>query len=219
MAVLKTKTAYTLLIAVSIIACMAFLLSFIIVPTLTQSAIDSNNKLKIIFENEDTMKTIMLSDQLQAVNESIHEYFGDQRNHTMPELFQWQNKHLIFLNDTSANVRPYGNPKDILEKGVGKCGEYSILFTAACICSGYNARLAVVMKSDYSQGVHDLCLVKLSGVWTQVDSSWNTPSKLVVNETSVYQTETCFWGPLLGKDYSVFAFDETNAYNVTELFI
>ena len=42
------------------------------------------------------------------------------------------------------------DPIGILRVGIGRCGEFSILFTAACLAVGYQARMAVVEKNDFS---------------------------------------------------------------------
>jgi transglutaminase-like putative cysteine protease len=168
--------------------------------------------------NKETMRNIMRQEQLQAVNESIHEFFGPQKNNfTLPELFQWQNQHLTYSENMINGERPEPFPTDILEKKIGKCGEFAILFTAACICAGYDARIVAVINSNFLDGPHQFCEVKLNGTWTQVDSSAHAPSELVVNNTTVYQGWG--WWPLDKNGYSIFAFDTNNAYNITNRYV
>ncbi len=168
--------------------------------------------------NKETMRTIIRPEQLQAVNESIHEFFGPQKNSfTLTELFQWQNQHLSYKENMTNAERPEPIPTDILEKKIGKCGEFAILFTGACISSGYDARIVTVINSNYTDGPHQFCEVKLNGTWMQVDSSAHAPNDLVVNNTTVYQN--CYWWPLDTNGYSLFAFDANNAYNVTSRYL
>jgi hypothetical protein len=171
--------------------------------------------------NEATMKKLMEPEQLKAVRMSIDSYFGNTgRNYSLQDLFVWEGHKLSFVQGAFPWLgfgRPAADPKDIMNSGLGKCGEYAILYTAACLSVGIEARLAVVTKSDYSDTPHALCMVNVNGTWTQLDPSCHTPVKLVFNDTAPYQT--WYWGPRLGRDYSVFAFDVNNAYNVTSYFL
>jgi hypothetical protein len=165
------------------------------------------------------MKLISKPEVLSAIRANITSYFGSSKsNYTLQDLFQWQNKYLRFLNGSFPLFgRPSSDPRDILKAGIGKCGEVSNLFTAACLSVGFEGRIALVIKSDYTDGPHALCMVKIGDSWTQIDSSANAPNILVINDTSVYQN--WYWGPRVGKDYSVFDFDTNNAYDVTNYFI
>jgi len=168
---------------------------------------------------ENAMKTLMQPQQLSAVRDSISAYFGSSNStYTLQELFQWQNAHLKYANSFPFSYFFYrpNDPIGLLKAGIGRCGEFSVLFTAACIAEGYVARIALVIKSDYSTSAHEFCEVKINGTWTQVDSSCYTV-RLVVNDTSVY--EKWGWWPLDQKGYSIFDFDQNNAYNVTSSFI
>jgi hypothetical protein len=176
------------------------------------------NEYLFVSGNENIMQTIMQPKQLSAVKDSITAYFGDSnRACTLQDLFQWQNSHLKYVNSFPfLFIRP-SDPIGILKAGIGRCGEFSILFTAACIAEGYDARIATVTKTDYSTSPHGFCVVQINGSWTQVDSSCYTPSKLVINETSVYQKWG--WWPLSEMGYSIFDFDGNNAINITSSFV
>ncbi len=170
--------------------------------------------------NIETMKVLVKPEQLNAVKASIQDYFGDtNRTYSLQDLFEWQNNHLRWADSFPwfGLGRPRADPIDILNAGIGHCGEYAILFTAACLAVGYDARIALVVKSDYSFAPHEFCMVRINDSWVQVDSSCYAPNRLVFNDTSPYQTWD--WGPLVGKTYSIFTFDANNAYNVTGLFV
>jgi hypothetical protein len=211
MAISQISKKLKVFVIVIIVPALIVATTFVSRP-ISDSINKTDNETKFIVGNEATMKTIMQAEQLDAVNQSLHEFFGfSKTNYTLHDLFQWENQTLSPLNDTAVMAKSPA-PEDILEKKVGKCGEYSILFTAACICTGHEARLAVVEKSDFSQGVHQFCEVKNNGTWTQIDSSIISHG-LVVGNMSVYQGWG--WWPLQEKGYSVFTFDANNAYNVT----
>jgi hypothetical protein len=169
---------------------------------------------------ENAMKTLMQPQQLSAVRASINAYFGcSNQTYTLQELFQWQNAHLKYVNSfpwTYAFYRP-NDPIGILKAEIGRCGEFTVLFTAACIAEGYDARIAVVVKNDYSTSAHEFCEVKIDGTWTQVDSSCYAPKLLVINDTLVYQQWG--WWPLQQMGYSIFDFTANNAYNITGYFV
>jgi len=170
-------------------------------------------------DNEATMQKLTEPKQLNAVKNSIAEYFGNtNETYSLQDLFEWQNHHLRYVDSFPwfGLGRPAADPVDILNAGIGRCGEFSIIFTAACLAEGYEARLAVVVKSDYSSGPHEFCEVKINGTWTQVDSSCHAPNKLIINDTSVYKNWS--WWPL-GNSYSIFDFDKNNGYNITSSFV
>jgi len=113
--------------------------------------------------------------------------------------------------------RPSTDPRDILQRGVGKCQEFSILFTAACISVGYDARTAAIVDMHFWNTPHAFLYVNLNGFWVEVDSSARAPDRLVVNDTSVYTNWS--WFPGVGKEYYVFDFNANKAYNVTSNFL
>jgi hypothetical protein len=162
---------------------------------------------------EAVMKTIDQPQVLSAVRASIDSYFGNAKlNYTLQDLFVWQNAHLRWGNSLWWIFSRPQDPRDILNSGVGRCQEYSFLFTAACLSAGYEARITAVTKSDYTDSPHAFLEVRIDGIWTQVDSSAHAPNELVVNNTSVYAGWG--WWPL-GRNCSIFAFDQSHAYNVT----
>ncbi len=203
------------MLKVILVVCLAMI---IILSVLLVFAEPINRYLSFSGE-ENAMKTLMQPQQLSAVRTSINTYFGSSnRSYTLQDLFQWQNAHLKYANSfpwTYTFYRP-NDPIGILKAGIGRCGEFSVLFTAACLAEGYDARIAVVVKSDYSSGSHEFCEVKINGTWTQVDSSCHAPNSLVINDTSVYKNWG--WWPL-GNSYSIFDFDQSNGYNITSSFV
>lgn len=92
------------------------------------------------------------------------------------------------MDNFPASFNRSNDPQDILKAGIGRCQEFAILFTAACLAEGYDARKAFAVKSDFTDAPHALCEVKIGGTWTQVDSNASAPEQFDINKTSVYQS-------------------------------
>ena len=76
-----------------------------------------------------------------------------ERHYTLSELLDWL--HSI-VKWAEGDIVRHNDPLEIIEFGKGRCGEFSILFTALCLAHKYRARLILDM-SDH--------------VWTEV---WNS---------------------------------------------
>lgn len=73
-----------------------------------------------------------------------------EREYSLPELLEWLHRKVKW---SKGNIKRHNDPMKILAYGKGKCGEFSILFTALCLAHNYRARLILDM-SDH--------------VWTEV---------------------------------------------------
>jgi transglutaminase-like putative cysteine protease len=113
------------------------------------------------------------------------------------ELLEWLHSKVKWDN---GNIKRHNDPKEILVYGRGRCGEFSILFTALCLAHGYRARLILDM-SDH--------------VWTEV---WNTkegrwihvdPSEKKIDDPKMYERD---WKKDLKE---IYAFENGNVENVT----
>jgi hypothetical protein len=97
-----------------------------------------------------------------------------------------------------------------LEQGIGRCEEYSIVYVAACLALGYEARLLVSWQFYLAfvglHGFHVWAKVKLNSSWVQVDPS-PTP---FWNDTSGYKNSE--WGPRI--TLNVFAFEDDRIEDV-----
>jgi len=96
------------------------------------------------------------------------------------ELLNWTNQN---LNWSKESFTRYSNPKQILNQGKGRCEEFTIVYVAACLALGYEARI-VVSRQFYLifvRGFHTWAEVKVNGVWIHVDPSptafWNDTSR------------------------------------------
>jgi hypothetical protein len=134
-------------------------------------------------------------------------YMHDKINDTCTflELLNWTSQN---LNWSEESFTRYSNPQQILNQGKGRCEEFAIVYVAACLTLGYEARI-VVSRQFYQlvHGFHVWAEVELDGVWTHVDPSptafWNDPSR--------YRSWN--WGPR--STLQVFAFEDGKIEDVT----
>lgn len=110
-------------------------------------------------------------------NETLLERLGDQLSsgeYSYIELLDWVHDR---LNYTREDIPRHDDPLEILEFGEGRCGEFSILYAALCLASGYRARLVVNIYEDH--------------VWTEVyeNQTWIhvDPTEKVVDDPLMYQ--------------------------------
>ena len=115
----------------------------------------------------------------------------------MTELLGWLHKKVKW---SDGDIIRHNDPMEILIYGKGKCGEFSILFTALCLAHNYRARLILDM-SDH--------------IWTEV---WNEkqkrwihvdPSEKKIDDPEMYERD---WKKDLKE---VYAFENGNMQNVT----
>jgi len=120
-----------------------------------------------------------------------------EKNLSLTELLEWLHEKVKW-ND--GDIIRHNDPIEILAYGKGKCGEFSILFTALCLAHNYRARLILDM-SDH--------------VWTEV---WNEkqkrwvhvdPSAKKIDDPEMYERG---WKKDLKE---VYAFENGNMQNVT----
>jgi len=131
-----------------------------------------------------------------SVLDNLRLAFG--RRCTLPELLDWMHQRLKF---DKGDIKRHNDPVDILAYGRGRCGEFSILFTALCLAHNYRARLILDM-SDH--------------VWTEV---WNEqqkrwvhvdPSEKRIDDPYMYERD---WKKNLKE---VYAFENGSIENVTQ---
>ena len=120
-----------------------------------------------------------------------------ERNLSLTELLEWLHEKVKW---SKGDIIRHYDPMEILAYGKGKCGEFSIIFTALCLAHNYRARLILDM-SDH--------------VWTEV---WNEkqkrwvhvdPSEKKIDDPEMYERD---WKKDLKE---VYAFENGNMQNVT----
>jgi hypothetical protein len=120
-----------------------------------------------------------------------------EKNLSLTELLEWLHEKVKW---SDGDIIRHNDPMEILAYGKGKCGEFSVLFTALCLAHNYRARLILDM-SDH--------------VWTEV---WNEKQKRWVHvdtsekkidDPEMYERG---WKKNLKE---VYAFENGNMQNVT----
>jgi hypothetical protein len=117
---------------------------------------------------------------------------------TLQELLDWLHRRLRW---DKSEIKRHRDPLAILEYGRGRCGEYSILYTALCLAHGYRARIVLDMTDH---------------VWTEI---WNPtqrrwihidPSEKRIDDPKMYERD---WKKHLTR---VYAFENGEAEDVTK---
>lgn len=117
---------------------------------------------------------------------------------TLRELLDWLHQRLRW---DKGEITRHSDPLAILEYGKGRCGEYSILYTAVCLAHGYRARIVLDMTDH---------------VWTEI---WNPtqkrwihidPSEKRIDDPKMYERD---WKKRLTK---IYAFENGKAEDITK---
>jgi hypothetical protein len=135
------------------------------------------------------------------------------RDYNFTEVYDWIHENLDFV-PLSENFPPeqrHTDPIEIKQSGKGRCGEFAILYVAACLAHGYECRL--VIATDCSGLIwtnkHAWAEVKVNGLWVHVD-----PSERRWQEPQMYKQWN--WGQDIGSKVRIFAFEEGKIEEVTQ---
>lgn len=111
-----------------------------------------------------------------------------KRRYTLAELLNWIHAHVKWSKE---DIERHNDPLKILAYGKGRCGEFSILFTALCLAQGYRARLILDMSDHVWTEVWDSRLER----WIHVD-----PSEKRIDDPEMYERD---WKKNLKKVYAL----------------
>ncbi len=158
---------------------------------LDQTAIEKYRKVSIEFANP------VLIAKLRTLLE---------RKYTLVELLDWIHEKVSWSDN---EMERHSDPLEILAYGKGRCGEFSILFTALCLANGYHARLILDMTDHV-----------WTEVWEEAENRWVhvDPSEKRVDDPLMYERD---WKKSLS---NVYAFengkmeDVTNSYKMQKSF-
>lgn len=114
------------------------------------------------------------------------------------ELLNWVHERVKFDN---GKIDRHNDPREILDYGRGRCGEFSILFTSLCLAHGYRARLILDMSDHVWTEVWDSARER----WVHVD-----PSEKRIDDPSMYERD---WKKNL---HEIYALENGNIENVTK---
>jgi len=121
-----------------------------------------------------------------------------QRTYTLQELLDWVHAKLQW---SKGPIIRHTHPLAILKYGKGRCGEYSILYTALCLAHGYRARIVLDMTDHVWTEVYDEVRYR----WIHVD-----PSEKRIDDPEMYERD---WRKNLT---TIIAFENGEAQDVTE---
>lgn len=96
---------------------------------------------------------------------------------TLTELLDWVHNKLKF---DKGEITRHNEPFEILKYGLGKCREFSVVYTAVCLASGYRARLILDVSDHAWTEVWD----STRKIWVHVD-----PSERRVNDPLMYERD------------------------------
>jgi hypothetical protein len=121
-----------------------------------------------------------------------------ERRYTLTELLEWLHETVEW---SKGEIIRHNDPIEILAYGKGRCGEFSILFTALCLAHNYRARLILDM-SDHVW----------TEIWNEKQSRWVhvDPSEKRIDDPQMYERD---WKKRLKE---IYAFENGNLENVTK---
>jgi hypothetical protein len=109
--------------------------------------------------------------------ESISNLKEESSNYSYQELLDFVKDELIFDKNKTKFIRYTGPlnmviygvdvPLKILEGGIGRCEEFSVVYAAICVAYGYDVRLV----RSCPPGDHMWVEIKLDDMWIHVDPS------------------------------------------------
>jgi Transglutaminase-like superfamily len=127
-------------------------------------------------------------------------------DYNFTELLVWEGNRLIFAPNLAGRVE---DPMQILESGIGKCGEFSIVYVSACLALGYQARIVVATNTTSWVDAYLWAEAYYNDGWVHVD-----PTTQVWNKPSMYQYQP--WSKGIGQDIKIYAFEDGKCEDVTQ---
>jgi len=123
-----------------------------------------------------------------------------ERKYSLKELLDWLHARLKW---SKGNIVRHNDPLEILAYGKGRCGEFSVLFTALCLAHKYRARLILDMSDHVWTEVWD----NKQKRWVHVD-----PSEKKIDDPKMYERD---WKKNLKE---VYALENGHVENVTQIY-
>lgn len=149
-------------------------------------------------ERSSTSKYLELSKKLvdPSLLSKLRELFG--RDLSLTELLEWLHDRVEW---SDGDITRHDDPIEILAYGKGRCGEFSILFTALCLAHNHRARLVLDMSDHVWTEVWD----EKHERWIHVD-----PSEKRIGDPKMYERD---WKKDLKE---IYAFENGIKENVTK---
>jgi transglutaminase-like putative cysteine protease len=159
----------------------------------------SNNHDSVVAPSDPKMVEKHRAISINIANQSglaqLRRLFG--RKYSLEELLDWMHARLKFSQE---DIIRNNDPLEIIAYGKGRCGEFSILFTALCLAHDYRARIVLDLSDHVWSEVWD----DKQERWVHVD-----PSEKRIDDPKMYVRD---WKKKLKE---VYAFENGKIENVT----
>lgn len=135
----------------------------------------------------------------------LKQMFPEKLNYT--QLLAWESSRLNYIEGTIENR--HTNPIEILEDGLGRCGEFSILYVSICLANDIPARLVTGLVVDHAWA--EVNPSKDNKTWIHVEPT-DSCVRIQKGEKSIYDNPATVNNPSLYKAKNfqmVFAFQVT----------
>jgi hypothetical protein len=158
----------------------------------------SDDKKAVVVNPEVIEKYQKLSVKLAdpAMLKQLRSFF--EKTCSPKELIDWVHARVEF---TQAKIVRHNDPLEITDYGKGRCGEFSILYTALCTAHGYRARIVLDMSDHVWTEIWDSTQKR----WIHVD-----PSDKRIDDPKMYERD---WKKTLKE---IYAFENGTKENVTK---
>lgn len=160
-----------------------------------------------VIEKIDHLRNVSLELSSDEVMIALGDMFPEKLNYT--QLLTWQSSRLNYTDSLSQRNT---NPLKIIDFGIGRCGEFAILYTAICLANAIPARYVSDLVVDHA--------------WTEINPSKDGETWIHVDPTecctritsgiSIYQEPATVNHPLLYSNYWGSDFKMIFAFQVTE---
>jgi len=113
------------------------------------------------------------------------------------ELLEWEHKWLRYTEGYLKQPRPE-LPIPIIERGLGRCGEFALLYTGLCLANNIEVRLVIdcsVKTDNRSTADHVWNEVYVDGKWIHVD-----PTENKIDQPDLYAVK---WNKNVNRVYAI----------------
>lgn len=143
----------------------------------------------------------------QEVMMELKEMFPEKMNYT--QLLTWQSSRLKYVDSLSER---HTNPIEIIDFGIGRCGEFAFLYTAICLANDIPARLVTDLDVDHAWT--EINPTKDNMTWIHVDPT--ECCTRIADGISIYQEPRTIDNPQYYSKYWGSNFKMIFAFQVTE---
>ena len=135
----------------------------------------------------------------------LEQHFPEKLNYT--QLLYWQSTR---INYTRGKIVRHTNPIEILSYGLGRCGEFSILYVSICLANDIPARVVTDLVIDHVWA--EVNPSKDGRTWVHVEPT-DSCVRIQKGEKSIYDSPATLNNPSL---YETKNFQMVFAFQVTE---